>query len=180
VLAETTPTVVAIRRQFLVDFLAPFGEQYHALSGGAETPMLGWLAPTQADTPAQAAAQLAQTLGADRAAGRTTWGLHREDLELSLAGMPVRHYGSQGQRKTFLLALKLAQYDYLAARTTQTPILLLDDVCDRLDTTRIAALFAQLGRQVPGQVVVTDTSAPRIAEALGPSAFTDPKIISVG
>ncbi len=92
----------------------------------------------------------------------TTSGIHRDDLVFTIGGMPLRKYGSQGQQKSFLIALKLAQYTILADRKGERPILLLDDVCDKLDEQRVEQLIRLVGGDRFGQIIITDCNEPRL------------------
>lgn len=111
--------------------------------------------------------QLLDARGADRHALRTTVGPHRDDYLLLLApDMPAKRFGSQGQQKTLALALKLAQFHYMHVQLGQKPILLLDDVFDKLDHDRVSALIALVGSDAFGQVLLTDTQPNRVAAIL--------------
>jgi DNA replication and repair protein RecF len=93
---------------------------------------------------------------------RTTQGIHRDDLLLYLGDQPLKQYASQGQRKTAFVALKLAQYRLLASRCSHQPLLLLDDICDKLDARRVEQLLQLVTSQGFGQVFITDTQSARI------------------
>ena len=82
--------------------------------------------------------------------------------------MPLRQYGSQGQKKSFLFALKLAQYAYISMQSGKLPILLLDDVFEKLDQQRMEALLTIIQGPAFGQVILTDTHAERVRAAFGP------------
>lgn len=97
---------------------------------------------------------------------RTTAGPHRDDLECRIGGMPVKRFASQGQRKSFLLALKLAQYEILRQHKGFRPLLLLDDLFDKLDPQRTGRLIELLAGDSFGQVFITDTQESRIAPLL--------------
>ena len=100
----------------------------------------------------------------DKALQRTTGGPHRDDLVFTMNGFPLKRVASQGQLKSFVLALKLAQYQVLRDRHGLAPILLLDDIFDKLDGTRVAALLQLLLRPGYGQIFLTDTDPRRIEE----------------
>ena len=102
---------------------------------------------------------------------RTTKGVHKDDLVFILNSKPVKTFGSQGQKKSFLFALKLAQFEYLKNKLKYLPILLLDDIFEKLDQERIVALLSIIKNY--GQVILTDTHAQRIKEAFGPDAAID-------
>ena len=102
----------------------------------------------------------------DLAAQYTTGGIHKDDLLFQIEGRPMKRFGSQGQQKTFLIALKLAQFDLTAERAGKKPVLLLDDIFDKIDPARMRHLLKLLGDGRFGQVVITDTDAPRMHKAL--------------
>ena len=86
--------------------------------------------------------------------GFTTAGIHRDDLVLRIGGYPLRKYGSQGQQKSFLIALKLAQYALVAQAKGEKPILLLDDLFDKLDAGRVEQLIRLVGDDGFGQIFI--------------------------
>ncbi len=88
-------------------------------------------------------------------------GVHRDDLSLKIKDFPVKKYGSQGQQKTFLIALKLAQYDFIKEELSTKPILLLDDIFDKLDEKRVAQLIALVTKDDLGQIFISDTHKER-------------------
>ena len=146
------------RRLFLQEFLPLFNEYYSWISGEAEQAAMNY--ESQADTPL--AQQLAGARQADKYALYTTVGPHRDDFALSIGEFSVKRQGSQGQQKTFLLALKLAQFEYIYRRCGLKPILLLDDVFDKLDMLRVTQLVHLVGSDRFGQVFLTDTQPGRI------------------
>jgi len=103
-----------------------------------------------------------QALEKDRFLQRSTVGPHRDDLALFMDGQAVKKFASQGQLKSFLLALRLAQYEVLRTEKKVTPILLLDDIFDKLDIQRVRQLVALLIRQDFGQIFITDSQRERI------------------
>lgn len=102
----------------------------------------------------------------DRQLQHTTVGTHRDNLDFSLGDFPIRAEGSQGQRRSYMIALRLAQLQLLAQKTKATPILLLDDLFDRLDPARVSRLISIVLNEPFGQIFITDTQTDRIAEAL--------------
>jgi DNA replication and repair protein RecF len=102
----------------------------------------------------------------DFAALRTTGGIHRDDLDFFIREEKIKKFGSQGQQKSFLLALKLALYEYIAKEKRLKPILLIDDIFDKLDMQRTSSLFQILLSDNFGQVFITDTEVSRISESL--------------
>lgn len=96
----------------------------------------------------------------------TTCGVHRDDFTLSINDFPLRKYGSQGQQKSFLIALKLAEYTLLSEHTSKRPILLLDDLFDKLDMRRVAQLLRLVGGEMFGQILITDCNKHRLQRTL--------------
>ena len=109
---------------------------------------------------------LKQAWDRDRLSGHTTQGIHKDDLVFTINGQPLKRYGSQGQQKTYLIALKLAQFDLTQQRSRIRPILLLDDIFDKIDPHRMRHLLKLLSDQRFGQVLITDTDASRLHTAL--------------
>jgi DNA replication and repair protein RecF len=104
----------------------------------------------------------------DRILQRTTSGIHRDDLVFTFNdNQPAKRFASQGQLKSFLLAIKLAQYEVLRQRTSKMPILLLDDIFDKLDAERVAQLLSLLAGDNFGQLFITDTQKERTLNAIG-------------
>lgn len=97
----------------------------------------------------------------DRALTYTSRGIHKDDLLFNMNGQPLKKTGSQGQQKSFLIALKLSQMNRIKELTGKTPILLLDDIFDKLDDTRVAQLIELVNREHFGQIFITDTSKER-------------------
>ena len=104
---------------------------------------------------------LEQSLSKDRLAQHTTEGIHKDDLHFELNAHLVKRFGSQGQQKTFLIALKFAQYEYLKDLCGEKPIVLLDDIFDKLDDQRVQRLVALVKNGTFGQIFISDTSKER-------------------
>lgn len=115
----------------------------------------------------------AELLGSARERDRvnqfTTCGIHRDDMRMRIGGYPLRKYGSQGQQKSFLIALKLAQYSIVAEHRGEKPILLLDDLFDKLDMDRVERLIGLVSREDFGQIFITDCNKVRLEGILGRS-----------
>lgn len=115
----------------------------------------------------------------DRIVGYSLHGIHRDDLEMMLGGYPMKKEGSQGQTKTFALALKLAQFDFLRQTSSNTvPLLLLDDIFDKLDADRVEQIVRLVSGSDYGQIFITDTNRDHLDRILRHSAF-DYKIFDV-
>lgn len=155
------------RSQFVAEFLPVFSEFFAAIVSERETPGLAYEASIADNTPDGWREALRQQEAKDRVLCRTGAGIHRDELAFTIDGTSVRHYGSQGQQKTFVIALKLAEYALLEAHAGYPPVLLLDDIFDKLDESRLHRIADLLCARVRGQVFVTDTSFERLQSAFG-------------
>ena len=152
------------RASFLQQFLPLLNEFYHMLSGGKEPLELIY----NSDLALRPLHEwLEQGLQHDLRLQRTLRGIHKDDWNSVLNGLPLKQFGSQGQKKSFLFALKLAQYSYLAKELGHMPILLLDDIFEKLDQSRMEALLRIIRAEGFGQVILTDTHPERIKQAFG-------------
>ena len=143
------------RKAFMEEFTTIFNQHYQFISGDAELVSLMYESQLlQGDL----AGLLKKSIEKDRALERTTSGIHRDDLQFSIHGMPMKKFGSQGQQKSFLIALKLAQYSFLTQKKGFKPLLLLDDIFDKLDDLRVTKLMQMVSNNNFGQVFITDTS----------------------
>ena len=160
-------TMLYEHRKRLLEELAPLVAEYYAtLSGDQERVELDYrseLAARPFDEILRDAAQK------DRINQFTTSGVHRDDIRMGIGGYPLRKYGSQGQQKSFLVALKLAQYDIVAARHPSRPILLLDDIFDKLDMQRVGQLIRIVADRRFGQIFITDCNKVRLEAVLSDS-----------
>lgn len=155
------------RKVFLARFtplLEPFYEQ---LSGGREKTTIEY--ETDLDQHPMSV-WLETGLQQDLRLQRTLRGIHRDDWDFRFNGMALKQFGSQGQKKSFLFALKLAQYAYLNMELNALPILLLDDIFEKLDQNRMSALLRIIRGSGFGQVLLTDTHEDRVKEAFGEGA----------
>lgn len=163
------------RQHFVETFLPIFHEYYAAISGGHESVSVGY----ESDLAGAALPALfAAARDKDLILGRTTRGIHKDDLVLEMDGQTVRKFASQGQLKSFLLALRLAQYEVLRQEKGVDPILLLDDIFDKLDDQRVRQLIGLLLERNFGQIFITDTQRSRI-EAIVASFTGDYKLFEV-
>ena len=147
------------RRSFLQEFTAIFNEHYKFLTESAEEVQLVYDSPLMGTG---FSALLKASVERDRIMQRTTIGIHKDDLVFTIHGMPLKKFGSQGQQKSFLIALKLAQYTYLYQQKGYKPLLLLDDIFDKLDDHRTRKLMEMVSAHDFGQIFITDTSSRRI------------------
>jgi DNA replication and repair protein RecF len=147
------------RKRFVAQFIPYFKDFYAVISGSREQVDVTY----QSDLDkASLELLLPESLEKDRMLQRSTVGPHRDDLLLMMDNLMVKKFASQGQLKSFLLALRLAQYEVLRQETGHRPLLLLDDIFDKLDENRVRQLMALLIERDFGQVFVTDTQRSRI------------------
>jgi DNA replication and repair protein RecF len=105
-------------------------------------------------------------------------GIHKDDLLLEMDDYPVKSLGSQGQQKSYLVALKLAKFDYIKRKSGYSPILLLDDIFDKFDAERVEQIIRLVGNHRFGQIFITDTHQSRLQDILT-SHNTDYKLFSI-
>lgn len=178
-MAESGSKIVKVRREFIAAFEPVFATWFRELVSGRETPQLSIETQLMENTEQEWQSLFARQLDRDRGSCRTSVGVHKDDLLLRVNGQPVRDYGSQGQQKTYLLALRFAQFELLAQRKGITPLLLLDDIFDKLDIHRLQAIAALLETRATGQVLVTDTSRERSQGVFGKMKAREVKFFSV-
>ncbi len=148
-----------MRRAFVAELTPLFQDIYAEIAGSSEPVALQLEQGSDSD---DLIAELIAYRDRDRTLERTSVGPHRDDLDLTLHGYPVKKYASQGQLKSFLLALRLAQYETLRQAKGTAPLLLLDDIFDKLDEQRVQQLIALLWRRQFGQIFLTDTHRQRL------------------
>lgn len=158
------------RRRFVEQLQPNFLEYYAAISGSREQVSLRYESDLE---KSNFEVLMAQHLDRDRLLQRTSSGPHRDDLAFFMDGQAVKKFASQGQLKSFLLALRLAQYEVLRQEKGVAPILLLDDIFDKLDAKRVSQLVALLIGRDFGQVFITDTQRGRMESVVStyPGAY---------
>lgn len=162
-LAAAGNTIFQSRKAFLDEFKPVAIDLYHFISGGKEALDICYKSHLFNGTFEN---QLKSTRSKDLALQRTTCGIHRDDLEFSMNNELFKSIASQGQRKSLLFALKLAEFEILLRHNLFPPILLLDDVFEKLDEHRMKQLLYKVGVENKGQVFITDTHCARLEEAL--------------
>jgi DNA replication and repair protein RecF len=153
--------IFEIRKTFAESFTPVFQKYYSMISNAAETVEIEY--ESTLDTM-PFLELMRQSLEKDRILRYSTAGIHKDNLTFKINGFPVKYFGSQGQQKSFLVAMKLAQFDYIREKTGVKPILLLDDVFDKLDDDRVKQLVQLTGGDYFGQVFITDTQQARIEQ----------------
>jgi DNA replication and repair protein RecF len=149
------------RREFLDEFIPIFQQYYNLIGNESEEVSLVYKSRLH---EASFEELLQQSEPKDARAQYTTVGVHKDDLKFEIKGHPLKKFGSQGQQKSFLIALKLAQFDFMKIKKGIKPLLLLDDIFDKLDKNRVKALMSLVSEHHFGQVFVTDANKTRIEE----------------
>jgi DNA replication and repair protein RecF len=179
------------RQKFIESFVPVFKEFYNKISGNPtchcgldpqspentndsdfrqndtrqkEDVDLHYISHLQQDTKLDV--QFLQTRERDKILGYTTHGIHKDDLKMTLQEFPLKNTGSQGQNKTYVTAMKLAQFVFLKNVSRKTPILLLDDLFDKLDTERVTKIVELISNDDFGQIFITDTNREHLNEIL--------------
>lgn len=169
--------IVYKKRDELVNELTPtFQEAYSQISGGRENVSLRYVSHCQRGPLLDV---IQRDRFRDRAVGYSLHGTHRDDLEMLIDGYPIRREGSQGQTKTYVLALKLAQFAYLKRKMAgKMPLLLLDDIFDKLDANRVEQIIHLVADNDFGQIFITDTNREHLDKILS-HADVDYKLFDV-
>ncbi len=154
------------RKKFVECLIPQFQKFYSCISGGSEKVSLDYVSHCQRGPLLDV---IRRDRAKDRAVGYSLHGVHRDDFEMLLDGYPMKRVGSQGQNKTFVVALKLAQFDYLSSSSSRQgvkPILLLDDVFDKLDAGRVEQIVRLVSEDAFGQIFITDTNREHLDRIL--------------
>ena len=159
-MASCAEPVYDARKRFVEELRPVVAEYYKALSGDSEQVEVSYSSEL---SKASLDAILSSAFEKDRVLKYTTSGIHRDDLIFTMNGHPIRRFGSQGQQKSFLVALKFAQYEIMKNNYGFAPILLLDDVFDKLDMSRISNLLQMVASSDFGQIFITDSNKVRMS-----------------
>ena len=161
---ESPAAYVHAKRQELAESLSQYTAQYYKeLSGNREAVTMRYQSDLNSSTPKEIFQRSQQQ---DLRFGYTTAGPHRDDMLFFIEGFPIKKVGSQGQQKSFLIALKLAQFQIIKQISGKLPILLLDDLFDKLDMTRVEYLLSLVAGETFGQIFITDSNKVRISQIL--------------
>ncbi len=163
------------REEFITNLLPVFQRFYNQVSQGKESVQLVYESTLSEQ---DFAAQLREAQPRDRMAQHTTVGIHKDDLIFKLEDYPMKKIGSQGQKKTYLTALKLAQFDFIRNISGMKPILLLDDIFDKLDSSRVEQIVKLVSDDHFGQIFITDTNREHLDHIIM-SLGTDYKIFLI-
>jgi DNA replication and repair protein RecF len=158
-------TLIFKKRAAFIEKLIPvFQEFYQFISGGKEQVVLEYISIL---SDGDYRNQLLESVDKDRAAQFTTIGVHKDDLNLLLGEHQIRKLGSQGQNKTYLVALKFAQFEFIKLAADIRPILLLDDIFDKLDSNRVGKIIELVSEERFGQIFITDTNREHLEKLVG-------------
>lgn len=160
-MADTASYIHSARKRWIEAFEPIFMRYYHAIAGDGERVRLNYKSHLNDATLPE---HLNATRERDFIIGYTTRGVHRDDIELLLGEYPMRKTGSQGQCKTYTIALRMAQFEFLKEHTALTPILLLDDIFDKLDAKRVESIIEVVSADRFGQIFITDTNRTHLDE----------------
>ena len=159
-MAALAQPIYQARKEFIENLKPIVSEYYKAVSGDSEQVDITYETELH-NCPLDEL--LASSYDKDRILKHTTEGIHRDDFVFTMNGHPIRRYGSQGQQKSFLVSLKFAQYEIMKRNYGFAPILLLDDVFDKLDMGRISNLLQMVASNDFGQIFITDSNKVRMA-----------------
>ena len=146
------------RKSFIQEFIPIFNKHHQAITDSQETVQLVYeshLFENDLETLLQ------ENINKDRALQYTSVGIHKDDLSFEIDSYPIKKFGSQGQQKSFLIALKLAQFDFIKTHTKTLPILLFDDIFDKLDAFRVQQIVNMVNDDIFGQIFISDTHPER-------------------
>jgi DNA replication and repair protein RecF len=146
------------RKQFLENFIPIFQKYYQLITDNAENVQLVYSSSLFENTFEEL---LSNNINKDKALQYTSVGIHKDDLSFEIDNYPIKKFGSQGQQKSFLIALKLAQFDFIKQQSGVLPILLFDDIFDKLDESRVQKIVTMVNDEVFGQIFISDTHVER-------------------
>jgi len=162
-LTELGSKIFEKRDAFLKEFIPIFKERYKVISNNNEEVNLIYKSDLFKDSLNNL---LVKTLKKDRALQFTSVGVHKDDLSFEIEQYSIKKFGSQGQQKSFLIALKLAQFDFIKSHSGVNPILLLDDIFDKLDEQRVVQIITLVENENFGQLFITDTHPERTEQII--------------
>ncbi|AQS93329.1 DNA recombination protein RecF [Polaribacter sp. BM10] len=157
-LCEYGTRIYEVRKAFLEKFIPIFNEKYQIISDDKEHVNLVYKSQLQ-DFSLKELFQ--KSLDKDKIIQYTTSGIHKDDLSFEIGNYPIKKFGSQGQQKSYLIALKFAQFEFIKQQASVTPILLLDDIFDKLDESRVLQIINLVNNDEFGQIFITDTHSER-------------------
>ncbi|MCL4125842.1 UNVERIFIED_CONTAM: hypothetical protein GTU68_011889 [Idotea baltica] len=162
-LTEFATRIFKKRDAFLQEFIPVFKSRYKVISNDNEVVDLAYKSDLFENN---LNSLLRKNINKDKALQYTSVGIHKDDLIFNIEAHPIKKFGSQGQQKSFLIALKLAQFDFIKKQSGVNPILLLDDIFDKLDERRVAQIIKLVDNENFGQLFISDTHAERTENAV--------------
>lgn len=162
-LAYEGQIIFAKRKTFVEQFIPTFQYYYNFICQSNEMVELKYESQLEESNQVDL---LKQKRERDKILGYTTAGIHRDDLDMRMDDYSIKKVGSQGQNKTYVVAMKLAQFDFLKRAGSTTPVLLLDDIFDKLDSTRVEQIVKLVSEDNFGQIFITDTNRDHLDEIL--------------
>ncbi|WP_299048629.1 DNA replication/repair protein RecF [uncultured Polaribacter sp.] len=162
-LADYGSKIYEIRKEFLEEFIPIFNEKYQVISGDKEHVNLEYKSQMHNFSMEDL---LKKSLEKDKILQYTSSGIHKDDLNFQIGDYPIKKFGSQGQQKSYLIALKLAQFQFIKQQSQLTPILLLDDIFDKLDENRVQQIIDLVDNEEFGQIFITDTHSERTEDII--------------
>jgi DNA replication and repair protein RecF len=163
------------RKGFLADFVPIFNKHHQTITDSAETVQLVYESQLFEKDLLQL---LQESINKDRVLQYTSVGIHKDDLSFEIDHYPIKKFGSQGQQKSFLIALKLAQFEFVKKNSGENPILLFDDIFDKLDETRVGKIIEMVNNSDFGQLFISDTH-PERTESIIKSTHQSYKIFNL-
>jgi len=174
-LDELSKIIFEKRKEFLADFVPIFNKHHQTITSSAETVQLVYESQLFEKDLLQL---LQESINKDRVLQYTSAGIHKDDLSFEIDHYPIKKFGSQGQQKSFLIALKLAQFEFVKKNSGENPILLFDDIFDKLDETRVGKIIEMVNNSDFGQLFISDTH-PERTEAIIKSTHQSYKIFNL-
>ena len=163
-LVEKGLQVFNYRTELIIQYLPKIQTLYNNIAGQDDQININYLSPLQSG---DFKTLLAQSFTKDKIVQRTSVGIHRDDLIITIQGQSFKQEASQGQRKSLLFAIRLAEWELIKEHKRFSPILLLDDIFEKLDAQRMIHLLDWVSHHTDGQVFITDTHKERVADLLG-------------
>ena len=165
-MAEAGTVVYQFRKAFIEEFTPIFCKYYKQISQEKEEVSLAYVSHGDRGSLLEV---IRDSRAKDRVMGYSLHGIHKDDLVMMLGGYPIKREGSQGQNKTYLIALKLAQFDFLKRASNTAPLLLLDDIFDKLDATRVEQIIRIVSGEDFGQIFISDVNREHLDKILASS-----------
>jgi DNA replication and repair protein RecF len=156
---DTGMRIFSKRTEFIQEFIYVFQERYQMIGKSDEEVRIEYRSQLQENDFKILIQQFEKK---DALTQYSNCGVHKDDLLFTIKGHPIKKFGSQGQQKSFIISLRLAQYDWLKKHLDIKPVILLDDIFDKLDSTRVKHLIEIVSNSYFGQVIITDTDEGRL------------------